>query len=69
MFPWRRTLLTKQVLIQLDTDETFAGVMIAKRGPLLVLANVERISGAGRMPLDGQLVVERTRVAWTQVAG
>ncbi|MEU7103528.1 hypothetical protein ABZ951_00530 [Streptomyces sp. NPDC046215] len=49
-------------------DKAFAGVLWAQRGPLLVLRDVELLE-AGRDPqrVDGEVVVERARVEFTQV--
>ncbi|MEU5036566.1 hypothetical protein AB0G48_20805 [Streptomyces rubiginosohelvolus] len=49
-------------------DKAFSGVLWAKRGPLLVLRDVELLE-AGRQPqpVDGEVVVERARVEFMQV--
>ncbi|MGK5729716.1 hypothetical protein [Streptomyces sp. URMC 124] len=67
MFAWRRTAVRKRVVVNLS-DKAFAGVLWAQRGPLLVLRDVELLE-AGREPqrVDGEVVVERTRVEFTQV--
>ncbi|MFI0914316.1 hypothetical protein [Streptomyces abikoensis] len=50
------------------TDKAFRGVLWAQRGPLLVLRDAELLE-AGRDPqrVDGEVVVERSRVEFTQV--
>lgn len=70
MFAWRRTALRRRVLVNLRTEKAFRGVLWAKRGPLLVLKEVE-ILEAGRDPLkvDGEVVVERSNVDFLQVLG
>lgn len=69
MFWWRRTALRKRVVVNL-ADKAFAGVLWAKRGPLLVLRDVVLMQhGAADTPLDGEVVVERARVEFIQVAG
>ncbi|MEV7364256.1 hypothetical protein ACWENS_10675 [Streptomyces sp. NPDC004532] len=67
MFAWRRTAVRKRVVVNL-TDKAFTGVLWAKRGPLLVLRDVE-ILEAGRQPqhVDGEVVIERAKVEFTQV--
>ncbi|GAA0454223.1 hypothetical protein ACFQ2B_27895 [Streptomyces stramineus] len=67
MFAWRRTAVHKRVVVNLP-DKAFAGVLWAQRGPLLVLRDVELLE-AGRDPqrVDGEVVVERARVEFTQV--
>jgi len=67
MFAWRRTAVRKRVVVNL-ADKAFAGVLWAKRGPLLVLRDVELLE-AGRQPqrVDGEVVIERAQVQFTQV--
>lgn len=66
-FPWRRTAVRKRVVVNLQ-DKAFAGVLWAKRGPLLVLKDsVLMQHGAADTPLDGEVLVERSRVDFIQV--
>lgn len=67
MFAWRRTAVRRRVVVNL-TDKAFRGVLWAQRGPLLVLRDAELLE-AGRDPqrVDGEVVVERSRVEFTQV--
>ena len=67
MFAWRRTAVRKRVVVNL-ADKAFTGVLWAKRGPLLVLRDVELLE-AGRQPqrVDGEVVIERSKVEFTQV--
>ncbi|MFF9894965.1 hypothetical protein [Streptomyces longispororuber] len=67
MFAWRRTAVRKRVVVNL-ADKAFSGVLWAQRGPLLVLRDVQLLE-AGREPqvVDGEVVVERNRVEFTQV--
>ncbi|MFJ9113010.1 hypothetical protein [Streptomyces sp. NPDC102283] len=66
-FPWRRTAVRRRVVVNL-TDKAFDAVLWAKRGPLLVLRDVELLE-AGRQPqpVDGEVVVERSKVEFIQV--
>lgn len=69
MFWWRRTAVRKRVVVNL-ADKAFSGVLWAKRGPLLVLRDAVLMQhGAADTPLDGEVVVERARVEFIQVAG
>lgn len=69
MFWWRRTAVRKRVVVNLS-DKAFAGVLWAKRGPLLVLRDAVLMQhGAADTPMDGEVVIERTRVEFIQVAG
>jgi hypothetical protein len=67
MFAWRRTAVRKGVVVNL-ADKAFSGILWAQRGPLLVLRDVELLE-AGRAPqkVDGEVVIERSRVQFTQV--
>lgn len=67
MFAWRRTAVRKRVVVNL-ADKAFSGVLWAKRGPLLVLRDAELME-AGRQPqrVDGEVVIERAKVEFTQV--
>ena len=68
-FPWRRTALRKRVVVNL-ADKAFTGVLWAKRGPLLVLKDVVLMQhGAADTPMDGEVLVERSKVDFIQVAG
>jgi hypothetical protein len=67
MFAWRRTAVRKRVVIN-QADRAFRGILWAQRGPLLVLRDAELLE-AGRAPqaVDGEVVVERSKVEFTQV--
>lgn len=67
MFPWRRTAVRKRVVVNLP-DKAFAGILWAKRGPLLVLRDATLMHpGAAEVPVDGEVVIERARVEFLQV--
>jgi hypothetical protein len=60
-------LVRKRVVVQCD-GAAFNGVVMCRRGPLLVLDDVTVSDGSGHLrTLDGRLVVERSRVRWVQV--
>ncbi|MFD5676121.1 hypothetical protein [Streptomyces sp. NPDC127040] len=51
-------------------DKAFAGVLWAKRGPLLVLKDAVLMQhGAAETPMDGEVLIERSKVEFIQVAG
>ncbi|MFE7566215.1 hypothetical protein ACFU76_04515 [Streptomyces sp. NPDC057539] len=61
--------MRKRVIVNLE-DKAFAGVLWAKRGPLLVLKDVTLMQhGAADTPMDGEVLVERSKVDFIQVAG
>ncbi|CAM5710013.1 hypothetical protein [Streptomyces coeruleorubidus] len=67
MFAWRRTAVRKRVVVNL-ADKAFSGILWAKRGPLLVLRDVELLeAGRSPQPVDGEVVIERAKVEFTQV--
>ena len=67
MFAWRRTAVRRRVVVNL-ADKAFSGILWAKRGPLLVLRDVELLeAGRAPQPVDGEVVIERARVEFTQV--
>lgn len=67
MFAWRRTAVRRRVMVNLAT-KAFDGVLWAQRGPLLVLRDA-RLLEPGREPqaVDGEVVIERSRIEFTQV--
>lgn len=66
---WRRTAVRRRVVVNLE-DKAFAGVLWAKRGPLLVLRDATLMQhGAADTSMDGEVVVERSRVEFIQVMG
>lgn len=69
MFPWRRTALRRRVLVNLQTDKAFRGVLWAKRGPLLILKEAELFERGRPEPvrMDGEVLVERANVDFVQV--
>lgn len=68
MFAYRRTMLRRRAIVTLVTGRAFEGVIWAKHGPLLVLRDVAMLEHGRRVPLDGEVVVERPRIEFVQVA-
>lgn len=67
MFPFRRSLIRRSVVVNLMSGRSFRGVLWAKRGPLLVLRDATLLDGGQTMTVDGEVVVERRMVEWVQV--
>lgn len=68
MLSFRRTLERRRVVVNMNGGRAFAGILWARRGPLLVLRNaVMHEPGGATVPLDGEVVVERARVEFIQV--
>lgn len=66
-FAWRRLAVRRRVVVNL-ADKAFSGVLWAQRGPLLVLRDVLLLeAGRAPQPVDGEVVIERSRVEFTQV--
>jgi hypothetical protein len=68
MLAYKRSLLRKKVIVNLKQGGSYRGIMWAKRGPLIVLKDVESLT-ANREPepMGGELVAERANVAFFQV--
>lgn len=68
MFAWRRTALGRKVSVSLKTDKAIAGVLVYRRGTLLILKGA-RLHEGGRDPvlLDGDVIVDRSNVDFVQV--
>jgi hypothetical protein len=67
VFAWRRTAVRRRVVVNL-ADKAFSGVLWARRGPLLVLRDVQLLEVARPpQPIDGEIVIERARVEFVQV--
>lgn len=65
----RRWPICQRVLVNLEDGRAFAGVLYAKRGPLLVLREARLIEpGTEAVPVDGEVLIERPKVAFIQVA-
>lgn len=60
--------MRERAMVNLDDGRAFDAIVWAKRGPLLVLRDARLLEpGAEPTPLDGEVIVERDRVAFMQV--
>ena len=62
-----RPVIHQRVLVQLDSGLAIAGVVLSRRGPLLVLGDVTVHASKEPTRADGSAVIERRRVVWMQV--
>ncbi len=68
MFP--RWPLLQRVLVNLVDGTAINGLLIDKRGPLLVLGDATLLSDTHEpAQLDGEIYIERDRVMFIQTAG
>lgn len=67
MFAFRRFVLRRQVVVNLDDGSAVQGVLFAKSGPLLVVKNATVLEPkAEPVKVDGDVVIERSKVAYIQ---
>jgi hypothetical protein len=66
VWPWA-PVVRKRVVVVTKEDRTIEGVLFARRGPLLVLRDAAVHHQGQRVPADGEVIVERSTVAWVQV--
>lgn len=67
MFPFRRLIVRRRVVINLISGRAVSGVVTAKRGPLLEVADATVLEPDGDpRPVDGSVVIERGRVEFIQ---
>ncbi len=63
----RRWPLYERVLVSLVSGDAISGLLVATRGPLLVLTRARLLSETAEpTDLDGQVYVERTKVLFLQ---
>lgn len=60
--------ICERVLVNLTNGDAIAGLLIDRRGPLLVLTHAALISADATKPaeMDGHVFIERARVAFIQ---
>jgi hypothetical protein len=65
---WSRWPVRSRVLVNLDDGGAFDALLWAKSGPLLVLRDARLLADDGQpASLDGDVYVERSKVAFIQV--
>lgn len=69
MRAYRKIALNRRVVVNLTTGSAIEGVLWAERGPLVVLKDASlHEPGRGSLPMDGEVVIERDRINFVQVA-
>lgn len=64
---WSRWPLCSRVLANLCDGTAISGVLIDRRGPLLVLADAQlNQPGQAPQPMDGHIYIERAQVSFIQ---
>lgn len=67
MLAWRRTVYARRVLVAKKSGGAISGVLVARRGDLLVLKNARlHEEQADPIPLDGDAIIERSNVDFIQ---
>lgn len=67
MGAYRRLVVHRQVLVNLVNGQAVQGVLVRQRGPLLFVANATLLEpDTEPTALDGEVVIERDRVAFVQ---
>lgn len=65
--PFRRLAFYRRVVVNLDDDTAMEGVFWRQAGPLIVLRNATMLrSGEQPIALDGEIIIERSRVLFIQ---
>jgi len=71
LFWWRPPYVLRSVIVNFRDDHVPAigGVLWASRGPFLTLKQAMLDPANRKVPIDGDVVIERARLAFVQVVG
>ena len=64
---YRKIAMNRRVVVNLTSGAAIDGVLWDDRGPLIVLKDANLHNEGGSAPLDGEVIVERTRIDFVQV--
>lgn len=65
---FRRLVVARRVVVNLTSGQAVEGLLVRQQGPLLLLEQpVVHEPGAAPASADGQMVIERDRVAFVQI--
>lgn len=62
-----RLWINHRVMVNLTTDKAISGVLWDDRGPLIVLRDATLVQQEGTVKLDGEVVIERSRIDFVQI--
>lgn len=62
-----RQLVARRVIVNLTTDKAFAGVLWSECRDLLVLRDATLLDQGTETAVDGEVVIERSRIDFMQV--
>lgn len=62
-----RDMLATTVIVNLTTDKAFRGILWSEHRELLMLRDATLLEHGQETPVDGEVVVERTRIDFIQV--
>jgi len=67
MRAWKKVAVCKRVIVN-TREHSFSGILYKQVGPLIVLRNAHLLEhGTPPTPIDGEVVIERTRVEFIQI--
>lgn len=70
MYPFRRFVVRRRVVVNLRSGRAVEGVVVAQDGPLLIVKDARiHEPGTEPSPVDGEVVVERSQVDFIQALG
>ncbi len=64
---WWRRKTKRRVVVVLDDDRTIEGVLMRRTASQLILRDASLLAGGDRIPIDGEVLLERRRIEWVQV--
>ena len=63
-----RLAMSRRVMVNLTSGSAIQGVLWDERGPLIVLRDARlHVDGGNQAPLDGEVIIERSRIDFVQV--
>lgn len=61
--------MSRRVMVNLTAGNAIDGILWDDRGALIVLRDANLHDNGGSAPLDGEVIVDRARIAFVQVVG